>query len=156
VYYYAVRVLLQRVSRAAVRVRGETVAEIGPGFLLLVGVGVDPGPGDEAKLARKVAGLRVFEDADGKMNRSLADVGGEVLVVPQFTLYGDARKGRRPSWIHAAPPEVASERVEAFAAELGALGVRVSRGAFREHMEVELVNDGPVTLWLDAAQLTGG
>jgi D-tyrosyl-tRNA(Tyr) deacylase len=148
-------VLLQRVSRAAVLVREETVAAIGPGFLLLVGVGTGSEPGDEGRLARKVFHLRVFEDAEGKMNLALSDVGGEVLVVPQFTLYGDAGKGRRPSWIRAAPPEVASERVESFARALEGLGVRVARGAFREHMEVELVNDGPVTLWLDAADLSG-
>jgi len=149
-----VRVVLQRVSRAAVRVRDSTVGQIdGPGFLLLVGVGADDPPGDERRLAAKIAGLRVFEDSDGRMNRSLADVGGAILVVPQFTLYGDVRKGRRPSWIAAAPPEFASERVEAFCRELVALGVRVERGAFREHMEVELVNDGPVTLVIDARDL---
>jgi D-tyrosyl-tRNA(Tyr) deacylase len=150
------RIVLQRVARAAVRVGVETVAEIGRGFLLLVGSGVDDGPRDPERLAEKVFHLRVFEDPDDKMNLALSDVGGEVLVVPQFTLYGDIRKGRRPSWIHAAAPEVASERVESFARALEALGARVSRGAFREHMEVELVNDGPVTLVLDAADLPGG
>jgi D-aminoacyl-tRNA deacylase len=150
-----VRVLVQRVSRAAVRVREGTVAEIGPGLLLLTGVGARSEPGDEEKLARKIFHLRVFEDAEGKMNLALPDVDGEVLVVPQFTLYGDAAKGRRPSWIRAAPPDVASARVEAFARALEGLGARVARGAFREHMEVELVNDGPVTLWLDAADLPG-
>jgi D-aminoacyl-tRNA deacylase len=150
-----VRVLLQRVSRAAVHVREDTVAAIGPGLLLLVGVGVRSEPGDEERLARKVFHLRVFEDAEGKMNLALSDVGGQVLIVPQFTLYGDAGKGRRPSWIRAAPPDVANERVEAFARALEGLGARVARGAFREHMEVELVNDGPVTLWLDAADLSG-
>jgi D-tyrosyl-tRNA(Tyr) deacylase len=148
-----VRVLLQRVARAAVRVRGETVAEIGPGFLLLVGVGREDGFGEYDRLAEKVFNLRVFEDAEGKMNRSLSEVGGEILVVPQFTLYGSVRKGRRPSWDGAAPPEVAEERVEAFARALEARGAPVRRGAFREHMEVELVNDGPVTLWIDAAAL---
>jgi D-tyrosyl-tRNA(Tyr) deacylase len=148
-----VRVLLQRVSRASVTVHGERVAEIGPGFLLLVGVGKEDGFGEYDRLAEKVFNLRVFEDADGKMNRSLSDVGGEILVVPQFTLYGDVRKGRRPSWDGAAPPEVAADRVEAFARALEARGARVERGAFREHMEVELVNDGPVTLWIDAAGL---
>jgi D-tyrosyl-tRNA(Tyr) deacylase len=148
-----VRVLLQRVARAAVRVRGETVAEIGAGFLLLVGVGRDDGFGEYDRLAEKVFNLRVFEDAEGKMNRSLSEVGGEILVVPQFTLYGSVRKGRRPSWDGAAPPEVAADRVEAFARALEALGATVRRGAFREHMEVELVNDGPVTLWIDAAEL---
>jgi D-aminoacyl-tRNA deacylase len=148
-----VRVLLQRVSRASVRVLGEKVAEIGPGFVLFVGVGArDPDDGAE-RLTEKVFNLRVFEDEAGKMNLSLSDVGGEILVVPQFTLYGDWRKGRRPSWIGAAPPEVAEERVEEFASALESLGARVQRGAFREHMEVELVNDGPVTLFLDTAEL---
>lgn len=147
------RVLLQRVSRASVRVHGETVAEIGPGLLLLVGVGKQDAFGEYDRLAEKVFHLRVFEDDDGKMNRSLSDVGGEVLVVPQFTLYGNVRKGRRPSWDGAAPPEVAADRVEAFARALEARGADVRRGAFREHMEVELVNDGPVTLWIDAAEL---
>ena len=147
------RVLLQRVARAAVRVRGETVAEIGPGFLLLVGVGREDGFGEYDRLAEKVFNLRVFEDAEGKMNRSLSEVGGEILVVPQFTLYGSVRKGRRPSWDGAASPEVAADRVEAFARALEARGATVRRGAFREHMEVELVNDGPVTLWIDAAEL---
>jgi D-tyrosyl-tRNA(Tyr) deacylase len=148
-----VRIVLQRVGRAAVRVRGETVARIGPGFLLLVGVGAGDADGEAERLAAKVFHLRVFEDEDGKMNRSLSDVGGEVLVVPQFTLYGDWRKGRRPSWIGAAPPVVAAERVERFASTLEVLGARVSRGSFREHMEVDLVNDGPVTLVLDGADL---
>ena len=120
---------------------------------MLLGVGVDDDPSGDAKLAEKIFHLRVFEDDEGKMNRSLSDVDGEILVVPQFTLYGDVRKGRRPSWIGAAPPEVAAERVEAFATGLESLGARVARGAFREHMDVELVNDGPVTLVLDAADL---
>ena len=147
------RVLLQRVARASVRVRGDLVAGIGPGFLLLVGVGRDDGFGEYDRLAEKVFNLRVFEDEQGKMNRSLSEVGGEILVVPQFTLYGSVRKGRRPSWDGAAPPEVAADRVEAFARALEARGASVRRGAFREHMEVELVNDGPVTLWIDAAEL---
>jgi D-tyrosyl-tRNA(Tyr) deacylase len=147
------RIVLQRVSRAAVRVRGGTVAEIGKGFLLLVGVGGDDAFGQYDRLAEKVVHLRVFEDQAGKMNLSLADVGGEILVVPQFTLYGDVRKGRRPSWAGAAPPEVAQDRVEAFARALEARGASVKRGAFREHMEVDLVNDGPVTIWIDGAAL---
>src|SRR6266545_2104315 len=106
------RIVLQRVSRAAVRVRGETVAEIGPGLLLLVGVGGDDAFGQYDRLAEKVVHLRVFEDEAGKMNLSLAEVHGEVLVVPQFTLYGDVGKGRRPSWVGAAPPEVARDRIE--------------------------------------------
>ena len=150
------RIVLQRVTRAAVRVRGEPVAEVGPGFLLLVGVGTSEGEREPERLAEKVFHLRVFEDDQGKMNRSLGDVGGEILVVPQFTLYGDWRKGRRPSWIGAAPPEVAAERVDRFAGALEALGARVARGSFREHMEVELVNDGPVTLVLDGADLAAG
>jgi len=147
------RVLLQRVSRAAVRVDGRTVAEISRGFLLLVGIGKDDGFGEYDRLAEKVFNLRVFEDEQGKMNRSLSDVGGEILLVPQFTLYGNVKRGRRPSWDGAAPPEIAEDRVEAFARALEARGATVRRGAFREHMEVELVNDGPVTLWIDAAGL---
>jgi D-aminoacyl-tRNA deacylase len=145
-----VRLVVQRVARAEVRVGGTTVASGGPGLMVLVGVGVDDSPDQPRKLAEKVYQLRIFEDAEGKMNLSLADVGGEVVVVPQFTLYGDTSRGRRPSWIKAAPPEVAEERVEAFAAALASLGARVQTGAFREHMEVELVNDGPVTLVLEA------
>lgn len=129
------------------------MAEIGPGLLLLVGVGREDGFGEYDRLAEKVFNLRVFEDEQGKMNRSLSDVGGEVLVVPQFTLYGSVRKGRRPSWDGAAPPELAADRVEAFARALEARGAAVRRGAFREHMEVELVNDGPVTIWIDATEL---
>lgn len=145
------RILLQRVSRASVTVRGELVAEIGPGLLLFVGVGKDDGFGEYDRLAEKVVNLRVFEDEQGKMNKALAEAGGDILVVPQFTLFGDVRKGRRPSWDAAAPPEVAADRVEAFARALEAQGAIVERGAFREHMEVELVNDGPVTLWIDSA-----
>jgi D-tyrosyl-tRNA(Tyr) deacylase len=144
------RVLLQRVTRAAVRVDGRTVGEIGPGLLALVGCGRDDAAQAPARLAEKVWHLRVFEDAEGKMNRSVEDVGGEILVVSQFTLYANTAKGRRPSWIEAAPPEEAEPRVEAFARALEALGARVQRGVFRAHMEVELVNDGPVTLLLEA------
>jgi D-aminoacyl-tRNA deacylase len=147
------RVVVQRVSRASVRVRGEEVASIGPGVLLLVGIGHDEDDAAAHKLAQKIVGLRVFEDDEGKMNLALSDVGGEVLVVPQFTLYGDWRKGRRPSWIGAAPPEVAEQRVETFCQALESAGARVHRGAFREHMEVDLVNDGPVTLVLDSGLL---
>lgn len=135
------------------RVRGEVVAAIGPGLLLLVGVGREDGLGAEDRLAEKVVNLRVFADERGKMNRSLAETGGEILVVPQFTLYGDVRHGRRPSFDAAAAPEVAADRIEVFARALEARGVLVRRGAFREHMEVELVNDGPVTLWIDTAWL---
>ena len=133
--------------------RGETVATIGRGYLLLVGIGHDEEHADAQRLAEKIFHLRVFEDGDGKMNLALSDVDGEILVVPQFTLYGDWRHGRRPSWIGAAPPAVAEERLEAFCLALEGLGASVARGAFREHMEVELVNDGPVTLVFDSADL---
>jgi D-tyrosyl-tRNA(Tyr) deacylase len=145
------RVLLQRVHRASVRVRDELVSEIGPGLLLFVGVGAGDGFGEYDRLAEKVVHLRVVEDEHGTMNRSLSEVGGEILVVPQFTLYGDVRRGRRPSWDGVAPPDIAEDRVEAFAKALEARGATVRRGAFREHMKVELVNDGPVTLWIDSA-----
>lgn len=126
------------------------MAEIGPGLLVLVGVGQDDGERQAEWLAGKVHNLRIFEDAEGKMNLSLADVGGEVLVVPQFTLYGDATRGRRPSWAAAAGPEDAARAVDGFTAALETLGVSVKRGSFREHMEVELVNDGPVTILLES------
>jgi D-tyrosyl-tRNA(Tyr) deacylase len=145
-----VRLVVQRVARSEVRVGGSVVAASGPGLLVLVGVGAADDESGASRLAEKVFHLRIFEDDEGKMNRSLTDVGGEVMVVPQFTLYGDMSRGRRPSWIHAAPPDVAEERVEAFARALQDLGATVHRGAFREHMEVELVNDGPVTLLLEA------
>ena len=148
------RIVLQRVSRAVVRVSGEPVAQIGPGLLLLVAIGRDEGGlGEYDRLADKVVNLRVFEDEQGRMNRSISEAGGEILVVPQFTLYGDVRRGRRPSWDGAARPEVAADRVEAFCRAHEARGASVRRAAFREHMEVDLVNDGPVTLWLDAATL---
>jgi D-tyrosyl-tRNA(Tyr) deacylase len=144
------RLVVQRVSRAKVRVGGRPVAGIGPGLLVLVGVGPADGEREADRLAEKVFHLRIFEDERGRMNRSVAETGGEVLVVPNFTLYGDARRGRRPSWAGAAPPEVAEREVEAFARAQEARGARVGRGAFGEHMEVELVNDGPVTLILEA------
>jgi D-aminoacyl-tRNA deacylase len=146
-----VRLVLQRVSRASVAVDERIVSEIGSGLLILVGVGAsDADPAAEAgRLAEKVVNLRIFEDADGKMNRSLADTGGEALVVSQFTLYADTRKGRRPSWTDAALPDVAEPAVEAFAAALERQGVRVGRGEFGAHMRVELVNDGPVTILLE-------
>ena len=147
------RVVLQRVSRAAVTIGGDRVSEIGRGYLLLVAAGADDREGEIDRLAEKIVNLRVFPDSEGRMNLPLADVGGEVLVVSQFTLYGDVRRGRRPSWTGAAPPEAAEERIEAFARALEALGVRVARGVFRADMQVELVNDGPVTLVLDAAAL---
>jgi D-tyrosyl-tRNA(Tyr) deacylase len=145
------RVVLQRVSRASVTVQGERVAGIGPGFLLLVGAGREDLEDEPERLAEKIANLRVFADAEGKMNLALAEVGGEVLVVSQFTLYGDVRKGRRPSWTAAADPGPAAERVEAFAVALERRGLAVGRGVFGAHMEVELLNDGPVTLVLEGA-----
>ena len=149
------RLVVQRVSRASVRVGEQTVAEIGPGLLVLAGVGRDDHQNEAEWLAGKVFNLRIFEDDDGKMNRSVSDVSGEILVVPQFTLYGDARKGRRPSWAAAAQPDVAEERVDALAGALEELGARVRRGAFQEHMEVELVNDGPVTIILEGQASAG-
>jgi D-aminoacyl-tRNA deacylase len=145
-----VRLVLQRVSRAEVRVDGRVVAFAGHGLLILIAVGVDDAEDEPRKLAEKVARLRIFEDEDGKMNRSIADVRGDAVVVSQFTLYGDTSRGRRPSWIKAAPPEVANGKIEQFAAELASLGIPVQTGVFRAHMEVELVNDGPVTLVLEA------
>jgi D-aminoacyl-tRNA deacylase len=146
------RVVLQRVAHASVSVDGNRVAEIGRGYLLLVGIGAQDGPGEPERLAEKIVGLRVFPDAAGKMNLALGEVGGDALVVSQFTLYGDTRKGRRPSWTAAADPAVAAERVEAFARALEANGVpKVGRGVFGAHMEVDLLNDGPVTLVFDTA-----
>ena len=144
------RVLLQRVARAEVRVGEKVVAAGGRGLLLLVGVGAHDTGDQIPRLAEKIWNLRIFEDEDGKMNRSLAEAGGDVVVVPQFTLYGDTARGRRPSWTGAAPPERAEGHLESFAAALTSLGARVHVGAFREHMEVELVNDGPVTLLVEA------
>ena len=143
------RIVLQRVARAAVTVDGARVAAIGPGYLLLVGIGADDPEGEAAPMAEKVVNLRLFADEQGKTNRSLGDVGGEALVVSQFTLYADTGKGRRPSWTDAARPEVAAARVEAFAAALEDRGVTVQRGLFGAHMEVDLVNDGPFTLVLE-------
>ncbi len=147
------RAVIQRVSRAAVRVDGVTVGAIGRGFLGLLGVTHGDGRAEAEWLARKVAGLRVFDDSAGKMNLGLTDVGGAVLVVSQFTLYGDARKGRRPSFTDAARPEQAEPLVAYFADCLREEGLQVETGVFGAIMEVELVNDGPVTLWLDTASL---
>ena len=148
------RVVLQRVARASVTVDGELVAEIGRGLLLFVGIGSTDAEGELERLAEKIVNLRVFADDDGRMNLALADVGGAILVVSQFTLYGDLRKGRRPSWGDAADPDVAAGLVEAFARAFEARGVpTVGRGVFGADMQVELLNDGPVTLILDAATL---
>ena len=149
------RAVLQRVSRAEVRVGGEVTGSIGRGLLVLLGVG----PSDEAAtadaMARRVVELRIHEDAAGKTNLALPDVGGAVLAVSQFTLYADTRRGRRPGFTGAAAPEHARPIYERFCGALEALGVRVERGRFGEPMEVELVNDGPFTIWLDSADRPG-
>jgi D-tyrosyl-tRNA(Tyr) deacylase len=146
-----VRVVLQRVTRASVTIDDRVAGEIGAGFLLLAGFTHGDTPAQVDWMAEKVAGLRLFSDADGKMNLALADVGGAVLVVSQFTLYGDAAKGRRPSFIDAALPEVAIPLYERFLDRLRALGLRVEAGEFGADMKVELLNDGPVTLVLERA-----
>jgi D-aminoacyl-tRNA deacylase len=148
-----VRAVVQRVSSARVRVDGEVKGEIGRGLAVLLGVSRDDGEADARLLADKVAGLRVFEDAAGKMNLAAADVGGGVLVVSQFTLYGDARKGNRPSFTEAAPPEAANALYERFCALVREKGLPVATGVFRASMEVELVNEGPVTILLDSKRL---
>ena len=145
------RIVLQRVERAGVRVGDQVVGSIGAGLLLLVGIGFGDGLLDMAGAARKVLDLRVFEDAAGKMNLSLRELGLDVLAVPQFTLYGDARKGHRPSYAEAAPPGVAEPLFDAFVAALRGEGAPVAVGRFGAHMSVDLVNDGPVTLVLDLA-----
>lgn len=143
------RAVVQRVARAAVRVDGETVGEIGPGLLVLLGVAAGDGADLAEKLAAKIAKLRIFPDADGRFDRSVADTGGAVLAVSQFTLHADTAKGNRPSFSAAAPGPEAEPLYEAFCAALAAGGVPVQRGRFGAHMEVELVNDGPVTIILD-------
>jgi D-tyrosyl-tRNA(Tyr) deacylase len=143
------RVVIQRVRRGRVSVEGETVAEIGRGLVLLVGVGLDDGPAEAEWLAEKCAGLRIFEDDHGKMNLSLVEVGGQALVVSQFTLYADASKGRRPSFIDAAPPERAAPLVDALAEGLRRRGLDARQGRFGAHMLVEIENDGPVTILLE-------
>jgi D-tyrosyl-tRNA(Tyr) deacylase len=144
------RALIQRVTEARVRVDGEAVGEIGPGLCVLVGVTHDDTDAAARKLAEKVWYLRVFDDADGVMNVPLSTTGGAALVVSQFTLYGDTRRGRRPSWAAAAAPEPARGLVEAFAEALRDLGAPVATGQFAARMQVELVNDGPVTLLIEA------
>jgi D-tyrosyl-tRNA(Tyr) deacylase len=143
------RSVVQRVTSASVEVDGEVIGTIGPGLLALVGVTHDDDVGDAARLASKLANLRVLDDDAGVMNRSVLETGGAVLVVSQFTLYGDTSHGRRPSWIAAAKPEVAAPLVEAVAAELRRLGVPVETGRFQAEMAVSLVNDGPVTVLVE-------
>jgi D-tyrosyl-tRNA(Tyr) deacylase len=149
------RALIQRVRRASVLVEGRVTGAIERGLLVLVGATHADGPGQADALARKVAGLRVFADDDGHMNLDLRGVSGAVLVVPQFTLYGDARRGRRPDFVKAARPEQAEPLFERFCSTLAAEGLPVERGVFRAHMEVELVNDGPVTLMLESVVAAG-
>ena len=147
------RAVVQRVSEASVAVDGQVVGAVGRGFLVLLGVTHSDGEAEAAALARKIAGLRIFEDAAGKFNLALADVGGAVLVVSQFTLYGDARKGRRPSFTDAARPEHAEPLCQWFVDCLRGEGLSVQTGRFGAMMAVHLVNDGPVTLWLDTAEI---
>jgi D-tyrosyl-tRNA(Tyr) deacylase len=146
------RAVVQRVSRAQVTVNGDIVGKIGLGLLVLLGVGLDDTESDATYLAEKIAGLRVFEDAVGKMNRSVQDVGGSVLAVSQFTLYGDVKRGKRPSFDDAAPPEKARQFYEFFVGQIRAAGLRCETGRFQEMMKVELVNEGPVTILLDSAK----
>lgn len=146
------RAVVQRVSCARVSVSGETTGAIGLGLLVLVGVGAGDTRAEADYLAEKTIGLRIFEDAGGKMNLSVTDVGGALLVVSQFTLYGDARRGKRPSFDAAAPPEWARELYEYFVERVRAAGLRCETGRFQETMQVELVNEGPVTILLDSAK----
>ena len=144
---------MQRVRQASVTVGGEVVGEIGRGLLVLLGVGNDDGVNDSRQLADKICGLRIFEDDAGKMNRSLDEIGGAMLVISQFTLFGDCRKGRRPSFTQAAAPETAEPLYETFVAAVGVKGIQVETGVFQAQMDVALVNDGPVTLLLDSRKL---
>jgi len=146
------RAVVQRVSRAQVTVNDEITGEIGLGLLVLLGVGRDDSEADATYLAEKIAGLRVFEDDQGKMNRSVQQVGGSVLAVSQFTLYGDVRRGKRPSFDAAAAPEKARQVYEFFVEQIRSAGLRCETGRFQEMMKVELVNEGPVTILLDSAK----
>lgn len=143
------RACVQRVHRASVTVDNQVIGQIDRGLVVLLGIGQTDSETDARQLGEKIAGLRVFDDAKGKMNLSLEDIGGAMLVVSQFTLLGDCRKGRRPSFTAAAPPELAEQLYQTFVATVGLRGIEVATGKFRAHMDVELVNDGPVTLLLD-------
>ena len=147
------RIVLQRVTRASVTVDGRITGEIGPGLVVFVAVAREDSTGTTAAMAEKIVNLRIFNDEQGKMNRSLLDTGGAILAVSQFTLYADARGGRRPSFVLAAPPELGKALYEEFVAALRALGVRVETGVFQAHMSVDLVNDGPVTILVDSSKL---
>jgi len=147
-----VRAVVQRVSRARVIVSGEIVGEIGPGLLVLLGVGKADTTTDADYLAEKTIGLRIFEDGDGKMNLSVSEISGAILVVSQFTLYGDVRRGKRPSFDDAAPPQQARELYDYFVERIRAAGLRCETGRFQEMMQVELVNEGPVTILLDSGK----
>jgi D-tyrosyl-tRNA(Tyr) deacylase len=147
------RAVVQRVTRASVKVEGETIGEIEGGLVVLLGVARDDTAADADYLAAKIAALRIFDDEDGIMNRSVKDIGGALLVVSQFTLYGDVRRGLRPSWIHAAAPETAEPLYEFFLKRAREAVERVETGSFRSTMQVELVNDGPVTILLDSRKL---
>lgn len=144
------RVVLQRVSRASVRIEEQVVGEIGPGLVVLLGISRDDKESDISYLIEKIAAVRIFDDADGRMNLSIKDVSGELLVVSQFTLYGDVKRGRRPSWIEAASPAVAEPLYERFVGEARRVVSRVATGSFGQMMQVELVNHGPVTLVIDS------
>ena len=147
------RAVIQRVKSASVTVEGKVVSEIRKGLLVFLGVAQEDTPADVNYMASKIANLRIFEDDEGRMNLSILDVDGEALVVSQFTLYGDCRKGRRPSFIHAARPEKADPLYQAFMDEISRLGVPVKAGIFQAMMDVELINDGPVTMMLDSNKL---
>lgn len=144
---------MQRVTRASVMVEGQTVGEIGAGLVVLVGVGREDTERDARYLAEKIAVLRIFDDEEGRMNRSVVETGGGLLIISQFTLYGDVRRGRRPSWFDSAQPEHAEPLYELFVAESRRLVSQVETGSFRRMMQVELVNDGPVTILLDSKKL---
>ena len=150
------RALIQRVMQSDVRVGDETIGAIGRGMTLLLGVGDTDTPDDAALIARKVATLRIFADDAGKINRSISEVGGAILVISQFTLYADCRKGRRPSFVHAALPDIAEPLVQQVVASLRAEGIPVETGRFGAEMAVTSVNDGPMTIWLDTAELRAG
>ncbi len=147
------RAVLQRVTRARVKVKGETTGEISEGLLVLLGIAHDDAESDAKYLIEKITALRIFDDAEGRMNLSVADAGGALLVVSQFTLYGDVRRGRRPSWSEAAAPEIAEPLYEFFVTEARRHVSQVETGSFRRMMQVELVNDGPVTILIDSRKL---